>query len=85
MAIMLKGNRQIRVSEARRADYLKRGYNEIDEAGKVITRSVAGLSPEAKKEIEVLTADNVKLTAELDAAQAENEKLRKEIETLKKK
>lgn len=91
MAIMAKLNRQIRVSENRKEEYLNRGYNEVDESGKIIVRSMTGVSSAAQKEIAELTNAHEQLQSALDVLtdensklKAENKKLRDEIKTLKK-
>ena len=82
MALMAKGNRQIKVSAERKKEYLKRGYNEIDEKGNVVTPSETNFPAEAKKAMQNLNAENDKLKAELEAPKKEAEAAKAEVEKL---
>lgn len=73
MVLMRKGNRQIRTDEARREEYLKRGYDELDESGRILTRGNSGISAAAQAEPDALRAENEALRAEVGAS-ADNSK-----------
>lgn len=73
--IMKKANRQIKVDAELKSLYLQRGYDEIDEKGKVITDGSKKRLADYKKRAEKLEAENQKLAEELEALKAENQKL----------
>lgn len=72
MAIVEKGNKVLRISDEKIEEYLKMGYCQIDENGKVKRKSTAMTLDGLKQEIEALVLENKKL-------KTENTKLKKEL------
>lgn len=68
MALVRKKNRILRVNDNSVDVYLKRGYDQIDESGKIIKGATGG------KTVSI---------AEFNALKTENEELKKEIASLK--
>lgn len=75
MLTAVKGNREAKINSDQKDEFLKAGYDVIDESGK---RTIA---PSAT----VSHAEYEKLSKELATAKAEIKKLKKELDTLKKK
>lgn len=75
MLTAVKGNREAKINSDQKEDYLKAGYDVIDEKG---NRTIAPSSTVSHAEYE-------KLQKELTAAKSEAKKLKKELDALKKK
>lgn len=90
MAKMRKANRIIEVKDSQVDGYLKRGYDEIDKKGKVVTHATGGKTVpladynKVLKELENVKGDsNTKeLESEVAALKEENKEYEKEIERL---
>lgn len=64
MHLIRKGNRTLKTDKVSLSGYLKRGYDEIDEKGNIVTKATDG---------KVITAGEYnKVLAELEAAKAGN-------------
>ena len=77
MKTVQKGNKQLRVADDRVKDMLSRGYVEVDDKGKPVTK-------QPKDDIKALKAENTdlkKANADLTAA---NKELTAQVETLTK-
>lgn len=73
MLTAVKGNREAKINSDQKEEFLKAGYDVIDESGKRIIAPSATISH----------AEYEKLSKELAAAKAEVKKLKKELEKKK--
>lgn len=84
MARVKRGNRTLRIHDAAVSNYLKQGYDQIDDTGKVLKKATGGRMvtlPEHNKaldEVEKLKTENVKLREEYDLLHKEVDKMKKE-------
>lgn len=76
MAKVRRGNRTLKVSEAAINNYLKQGYDQIDEKGNVIRKATGGRM--------VTLAEHNKALDEVEKLKEENIKFKDEIKKLKK-
>ncbi|ARJ26064.1 hypothetical protein B7492_34095 (plasmid) [Bacillus mycoides] len=76
-------NKTLNIDEARLDSYLLDGYDQIDEAGEIITRATGGRNVSLAEfngvlvEKDALVAENEKLKSENSKLKAENSKLKK--------
>ena len=79
MKMVMKGNKQLRVSDERVDDMLAAGFCEVDsKTGKVIREPKQDALAELKKENKALKKEN-------EALKKENEALKSELDELKAK
>ena len=78
MAIVIKKNKELIVTDEKLQEFIDMGYTQIDEKGKVIkagkVNTIAAYQAEntqLKEEIEKLKAENVKLKKELESKEQE--------------
>ncbi|MEK4003020.1 hypothetical protein MHI59_29715 [Bacillus sp. FSL K6-2822] len=76
-------NKTLNIDEGRLNSYLLDGYDQIDEAGNIITRATGGRNVSLAEfngvltEKDALVAENEKLKSENSKLKAENSKLKK--------
>ncbi|WP_342515609.1 hypothetical protein [Sutcliffiella sp. FSL R7-0096] len=89
MAKMIKGNRILDVDAGRVEAYLKQGYNQVDDAGKIVKRATGGRSVSLQEHNKVLAElealkGSPSVEKELEEVKKENKTLKSEITKLKK-
>ncbi|MCM3620506.1 hypothetical protein M3936_23405 [Sutcliffiella horikoshii] len=89
MAKMIKGNRILDVDAGRVEAYLKQGYNQVDNAGKIVKRATGGRSVSLQEHNKVLAElealkGSPSVEKELEEVKKENKTLKSEITKLKK-
>lgn len=71
MKLVMKGNKQLRISDDRLNDMLRAGYSEVDErTGKVLTPAAEPKLDALKKENAAIKAANKELAAQVEALAA---------------
>lgn len=75
MAKVKRGNRTLKVNDAAVPNYLKQGYDQIDDTGKVLKKATGGRM--------VTLAEHNKALDEVEKLKAENAKLKDEVKKLK--
>lgn len=84
MAKVKRGNRTLKINDAAVSNYLKQGYDQIDDKGKVLKKATGGRvvtlaeHNKALDEVERLKVENAKLREEYNLLQKEIDKLKKE-------
>ncbi len=81
---MKKGNKIVRVDDRQVGQYLKQGFDEISDKGKVLKKATGGKTYSAAEynkvsdEVDTLKGEVKRLVKELHSAQAEAKKLQEE-------
>ncbi|MBO4939247.1 MAG: hypothetical protein J6C98_09685 [Oscillospiraceae bacterium] len=71
MKLVQKGNKQLRIADDQLANYLARGFNEVDQkTGKIIAKEPADELKALKKENAALKKANKELTEQLEQLKA---------------
>ncbi|WP_054634823.1 hypothetical protein [Thalassobacillus sp. C254] len=78
-----KGNRTLKVSDTSVENYLKQGYDQIDEKGKIVKRATGGKTIAAEEYNKLLDKLNTS-EEEQFKLEEDNKKLKAEIAKLKK-
>ena len=73
MAIVIKKNKELIVTDEKLQEFIDMGYTQIDEKGKVIKAGKVNT-------IAAYQAENTQLKEEIEKLKAENVKLKKELE-----
>lgn len=89
MAKMIKGNRILDVDAGRVEAYLKQGYNEVDDTGKVVKRATGGRLVSLQEHNKVLAElealkGSPSVEKGLEELKKENKSLKSEITKMKK-
>ncbi len=74
MAIVIKKNKELIVTDEKLQEFIDMGYTQIDEKGKVIKAGKVNT-------IAAYQAENTQLKEEIEKLKAENVKLKKELES----
>ncbi len=81
MPKMKKGNRILDIDAGRVDAYLKQGYDQVDDAGKIVKRATGGRSISLQEHNKILAElENLKNS---DSAERNLEEAKKEIKSLK--